>query len=164
MEREHCAAFKIFQHQRPQHAPVLWAVHKGGKHSPWTLHLPFVGNWISWLQRYQEDRRKQSVEWDLLALSFLPIVRLTTPTAELYMKKELKLTCPWSVWVDVKPGLKHGIIVPWPGRTHAWLSHAPPGMQLVWNAKQGPRCLTQSRNLYRGKSFSKIAKDYLYSW
>lgn len=80
---------------------------------------------------------------------------------ELDGRKELKLICPRSVWVNVDPRWSTELLhlgLAW--GTLSWV-RASLGMQLVWNVAQGPRGPTAGRTLEKGRAFLK-RRDYLH--
>lgn len=155
MDKEHLTALKNFQQWYPQLAHLLRALHKVNKHFPWNLHLPNCQTGLAGYQRHWEDGRREPIVWRFACTLVLTPLWGNCSKTELHVRKEVKLICPWSVWVKVDPGLKHRTAVARAGLGHAGLSHGFPGMQLVWNVVQGPRCLTRSRTLERGRSFPK---------
>lgn len=161
MGEEHDYA-RNFQQWYPQLALLLWAQPKVHTCFPLKSPPPHCQTGLAGSHRHWEGGRRQPMEWQFARPSFSFHSVIICSKSELDMRKELKRICPWSMslWMLTQewstellhPGLAPGHM--------GWLT-ATPGMQLVWNAAQGPRRLTGSRTLERGRSFPK-QNEYLH--
>lgn len=124
--KKHLTAVKNFQPWYSQLALLLWAVHKVHKHLPWSLHLLTAMAGLAGYQKHWEEGRRWPLGWQFACTLVLTPSGGNCFQTELVVRKELKLTCPWSVWANVDPGLRHRMTPPPPPRLawgHTGLSH-----------------------------------------
>lgn len=156
MGREHLTALKNFQPWYPQLALLLWAVPQVHKHFRCLSTSPLPDG-FGWLPEALRRWEEWWFAWPPFSLHSVISVPKMSWIRE---RKWHGFARGPSLWMLTREWSTEWLYRAWawPRGTLGWLT-ASPGMQLVWNAVQGPPCLTRRRTLERGRSFPKQRED-----